>query len=178
MRGNRESRARGAPSYDYDPVAANLALFPSRRRPHCAAMPRSLFLLGLLTGLTLSLASLSTALFAASVREKRRIARARAAQGLGARRPRRRLAGADSDGYGEESGSESSGDEDEDEWQLIEVRKGEVVQGVQGAIGECVEWLGGGRFVRRRTTLALDTTRLEVGAVRRPHRMLALAVAL
>ncbi|PWN99421.1 PALP-domain-containing protein [Tilletiopsis washingtonensis] len=94
-------------------------------------MPRSLFLLGLLTGLTLSLASLSTALFAASVREKRRIARARAAQGLGGRRARRFTAGRED---GEESGSESESGEEE-KWEVIEVRKGEVVRGVQGAIG-------------------------------------------
>ena len=38
--------------------------------------------------------------------------------------------------HGEESGSESESGEEE-EWEVIEVRKGEVVRGVQGAIGEC-----------------------------------------
>jgi hypothetical protein len=67
------------------------------------------------------------------VREKRRIARARAAQGLGGRRARRFTAGRED---GEESGSESESGEEE-KWEVIEVRKGEVVRGVQGAIGEC-----------------------------------------
>ncbi|CEH12592.1 cysteine synthase [Ceraceosorus bombacis] len=128
-----------------------------------ASRNKSTFFLGVLSGLTLSLASLSTALIASQLRDARRreiqrrlrLAAARRERGANVgqrskRRGRRRRSasglGPDeweqedsgSSGYSNESsneGDDSEEDDSRDSWVDIEVKSGHVVRGVEGLIG-------------------------------------------
>lgn len=99
---------------------------------------RSTFVIGFIAGLSLSLASLSTALIAAEVRSRRATHRKKLAQ-QAAKLGSRTSTGTDGDHDDEEDDDDDDDDdgrEEDADWSRIEIRTGHVVRGVEGLIGE------------------------------------------